>query len=377
MTRFHQAEQPFTPEGEPPGQPPRSSRFFSAASLKGRPVPPRDWLVHGRIPMRNVTILGGDGGAGKSLLAHQLAVGTVADCGWLGMPVRQGRAIYLSAEDDEEELHRRTDDILQATGRTYDDIAGLTMRSLAGEDALLAVETGLALIQSELFRELEARAADEGPGLVLLDTAADMYPANENDRAKVRQFIGLLRGLAIRQRCAVVLLSHPSLSGLGSGTGSSGSTAWNNSVRSRLYLSRVIQDGYEPDPDKRSLSVKKLNYGRIGDEIGMTWQNGVFVPDAAPQGLDRLAAGAKAERVFLKLLDEFTAQGRHVSHNPGVTYAPARFAKQERAEGVTRQALEAAMNALFSRGVIGVGVHGRASKERSHIVRKGGGEQVG
>ena len=78
-----------------------------------------------------------------------------------------------------------------------------------------------------------------------------MYPANENDRAKVRQFVGILRGLALRQRCAVMLLGHPSLTGLNTGTGTSGSTAWNNSVRSRLYLERIVRDGYEPDPDKR------------------------------------------------------------------------------------------------------------------------------
>ena len=51
--------------------------------------------------------------------------------------------------------------MLRATGGHYDDLAGLTLRSLAGENALLAVETQLALVQTELFAELEARAADE------------------------------------------------------------------------------------------------------------------------------------------------------------------------------------------------------------------------
>jgi hypothetical protein len=75
---------------------------------------------------------------------------------------------------------------------------------------------------------------------------------NENDRAQARQFIGMLRGLAIRHECAVLLLSHPSVAGIASGGGSSGSTAWNNSVRSRLYLSRVVgNDGFEANPDAR------------------------------------------------------------------------------------------------------------------------------
>ena len=34
-----------------------------------QPLPERRWLVDGLIPLHNVTMLGGDGGLGKSLLA--------------------------------------------------------------------------------------------------------------------------------------------------------------------------------------------------------------------------------------------------------------------------------------------------------------------
>ena len=227
------------------------------------------------------------------------------------------------------------------------------------------------LMASALFQELEARAANEQPALIVIDTLADVYPANENDRAKVRQFVGILRGLAIRQNCAIMLLGHPSLSGLSSGTGASGSTAWNNSVRSRIYLSRIIQDGYEPDPNRRMLTTKKANYGKVGGEIALTWQQGVFVAESAPTGLDRMAAGAKAERVFLKLLDEFTAQGRYVSAQPGPTYAPTEFAKHPQAEGVTSRAFKQAMEALLHRRAIMVAEHGRGAKARKHLERAG------
>ena len=352
--------------------PERRSRFYSAADLKGKAVPPREWLVEGLVPSKTVTLFSGDGGTGKSLLAHQLAVAVASGCGWLGNGVTPGRVIYLSAEDDDDELHRRTEDILRATGRTYDDLGGLTLRSLAGEDALLAVDSGLVLMASALFLELETRAANDQPALMVIDTLADVYPANENDRMKVRQFIGILRGLAIRHRCAVMLLGHPSLTGLSSGSGSSGSTAWNNSVRSRLYLARISQDGHEPDPDRRVLATKKANYGRIGGEIGMTWRDGVFVADAVPTGLDKMAASAKAERVFLKLLDEFTSQGRFVSSSPGVSYAPTQFASHPKAEGMTKLALRGAMEALLSRNVLALEEHGKGVNARKHIARSTG-----
>jgi RecA-family ATPase len=349
------------------GQDDEGSAFYSAATLKGKAVPERQWLVPGLIPQRTVTLFSGDGGTGKSLLALQLSVAATAGTGWIGKSVKQGNALFLSAEDDDDELHRRLEDILSSEGRDYDDVAGLTLRSLAGEDALLAVESQLALMETELFNALERRAANDMPGLIVIDTLADVYPANENDRAKVRQFIGILRGLALRQRCAVMLLGHPSLTGLNSGSGTSGSTAWHNSVRSRLYMSRIVQDGYEPDTRKRVLSVKKQNYGETGAEFSMTWQSGVFIPDVVETGLDRLAASAKAERVFLKLLRLFTDQGRRVNHAGGPNYAPKLFGEHPAAEGMTKRVFKTAMESLLHAEKIRIEAEGPASRRVTYI----------
>lgn len=345
----------------------RGSTFYSAASLEGKPVPERQWLVQGLVPQKTVTLFSGDGGTGKSLLALQLAVAVTAQTAWIGKTVNGGRVIFLSAEDDNDELHRRLEDILTAEGRSYDDLTGLTLRSLAGEDALLAVDSQLALMQSALFEELDERAAEEGPVLIVIDTLADVYPANENDRAKVRQFVGILRGLAIERECAVLLLGHPSLTGLNSGTGTSGSTAWNNSVRSRLYLSRITDNGYEADPDARVLSTKKANYGRTGGEINLKWEAGVFVAEAQPTGLDALAAGAKGERVFLKLLEAYAAQGRRVNASGGKTYAPKEFAEHPESEGVTKRAFKAAMDRLLGEGKVRICQEGPPSRRVSFL----------
>ena len=360
-------QEAYAPEFPDDPGPARASCFYSAASLKGRPVPDREWLVQDLIPSNTVTLGGGDGGAGKSLLFLQLAASVAAQTSWLGKSVTLGRAIFLSAEDDDDELHRRLEDILRSTGRSYDDLEALTLRSLAGEDALLAVDSQLALIRSALFKELDARAADDAPALIVIDTLADVFPANENDRAKVRQFVGMLRGLALKHRCAVLLLAHPSLTGLSSGSGTSGSTAWNNSVRSRLYLSRIVQDGYEPDPDKRVLTVKKANYGRSGGEIQMTWRAGVFEADQALEGLDRLAMGAKAERVFLKLLRRFGENGQKVNNSGGTNYAPKVFAEQPDNEGVQKAAFNVAKNSLLARKGVRIVESGPPSRRVSHL----------
>lgn len=348
---------------------PRTLRFYSGSSLDGKTVPPRHWAVQDVVPSRTVTMLGGDGATGKSLLAMQLAQAVATGARWMGQQTVSGGALFISAEDDDDELHRRLSDIVRATGCKFTDLDRLTLCSLAGQDALLAMldrNTG-ALIPTGLYREIEDRIAAEKPAVVVLDTLADLFPGNENDRAQARQFIGLLRGWAIRHDCAVILLAHPSLSGMSSGTGTSGSTGWNNSVRSRLYLERIVQDGYEPDHDARVLTTKKANYSRTGGEITMKWKDGVFVPDAKETGLDRMAATAKAERVFLKLLRTFNEMGRYVSPSRSASYAPTIFAKHPDAEGVGKNALHMAMEKLLGTGAVIIAEHGRGTSIRKHL----------
>ena len=115
-------------------------------------------------------------------------------------------------------------------------------------------------------------------------------------------------------------------------------------------------------------ATKKANYGRTGGEIAMTWRDGVFVADAPETGLDRKAASAKAERVFLKLLRAFTEQGRRVNGNGGATYAPKTFAESSEAEGCTKRALKAAMDSLYHARRIKNETTGPASRPVTYIV---------
>jgi RecA-family ATPase len=170
----------------------------------------------------------------------------------------------LSAEEELEELHRRLEPIAATCGVDPGDLGDLHLVPLAGLDAVLAAPSKPGVIAATaVWRGLEALVEEINPRLVIIDTSADAYAGDENKRYEVRQFIGLLRGLAIRCDLAVLLLSHPSQTGLSSGSGTSGSTAWSNSVRSRLYLDKSkASDGEEINADIRILSVKKANYGQ-------------------------------------------------------------------------------------------------------------------
>jgi len=116
----------------------------------------------------------------------------------------------------------------------------------------------------------------------------------------------------------------------------------------------------------------KANDEPKGGQIVMRWKAGVFVADATPDSLDRMAAGAKAERVFMRLLSDFTAQCRYVSASPPSCYAPTVLAAHPNAERMTKRALAAAMNALFEAGKVVIAEHGKGAKARKHIALAGG-----
>jgi RecA-family ATPase len=199
----------------------------------------------------------------------------------------------------------------------------------------------------------------------VLDTLADIYGGNEVMRAQARAFINMLRKIAISHKLAVVVLAHPSLSGMSTGRGTSGSTGWSNSVRSRLYLDRVHDDqGMEPDSDARVLRSMKMNYGSVGAEIRMRWRAGIFVPEAdGHAGGDPIVTAAKAERVFIELLVKFAQQNRYVSVSEGKSYAPFVFASEAAKHGISKRALKEAMERLIDRNRIENASYGAPSKK--------------
>lgn len=301
-------ERAFDPEYQPPGaqedEPPTVAdlNWFTAADLAGKPVPKRSWHVRDLVPGRQVTILSGDGGVGKTILALQLAAATEAGSEWIGQLPEQGHVVFASAEDDEEELHRRLSDVAASHGISLADLPGLHLTSLAGREAVMGeADKAGAIRETAVWRALVAKVEQIKPRLVILDPLADVFGGDEIKRAQARQFIALLRGLAIKYDCAVLLLNHPSLSGMASGSGTSGSTAWSNSVRSRLYFERIKDaDDVEIDTDLRVLKVMKANYGPVGVEVRVRWSKGVFRLDGQTAGgFDKLAADAKADRTFL------------------------------------------------------------------------------
>jgi hypothetical protein len=241
----------------------------------------REWIVEGFIPKGETTLLYGSGGIGKTLLAHQLATCVAAGLDWLGQKTMTGRVLCFLAEDREQELHRRQLAIDAGLGlgegEAHRDRLWISCRR--DSDNLIALfERNGAMTLPPAWHKLRALVLARRIEFLILDTLADIFPGDEINRNQVTQFVkGCLGRLGAETGCTIMVLGHPSKSGAQT-DGTSGSTAWNNAVRSRLWMR---YPGKLTSGDHRELEGMKSNYGPKGSILKLKWTVGHFVPTSA------------------------------------------------------------------------------------------------
>ena len=341
-------------------------------------VPDRQWAIRDRVPLNQAGLFSGEGGTGKSIVELMKNVAHVTGKDWLGSMPEPGPAIYVGAEDDEAEIHIRLAAIAEHYGATFRDLTsgGLHILPLLGQDATLcAVKKSGKIEVTNLYRQIHEAAGDIKPKNISIDTLSRAFAGNEIDRTQVYAFAMHMQALAKAAGGSVTVLSHPSLAGISTGSGISGSTAWHGAFRFRQYLKGLKADaGEQPDNDLRQLEFKKNQYGPIGETIALRYQGGLFLPVGGSNPLDKIAAEQRSDEVFLQLLAQFAQQGRNVSQSPTAnSYAPTAFAKEEaaKAKGIRKPDFDAAMRRLFDKGKLRVEQYGRPSRPASRLAATG------
>lgn len=325
------------------------------AKLAAVEVPPRRWFIQDWLAAdEGYTVLfSGRGGTGKSGLAldlmHSLATGEP----FVGQPVlRRGRTMVVSCEDSEEELARRIHRRSRLDQRPVPPgVARVWCR--LGHDNILCAPDRRGLLQEEPFMaELRARGREhfgtEG-GVLILDTLADMYAGNENDRSQVSQFVKYhLNKLGAELGVTIVVLAHPSKLPSATGQGFSGSTAWEGAFRCRWELNYVKADRVDGLVE---LVLAKSNVARPGQKIVLDNSGGVFtVVDSAE--VDETVRGA-----VVALIDEaYRADNPFTRRNGGGgrPIESARVLDPVSGEPVDEKTIRSLVDELVAEGVVEV-----------------------
>jgi RecA-family ATPase len=351
-------------------------RIIRPTIFFGRTPPKRRWIVPDWIPYGAVTGLYGQGGLGKSLLVMLLQTSGALGSPWLSLPVDEIISLGVYCEDDEDELWRRQWAINADYGCDLDQrLDGVHWMPRLGEDNLLMTFTRNGVGELTKFhREVGDAALDVKAKLVIVDANSDTFGGNENDRSQVRQYVQIaLYRIAHRIGGAVLCNAHPSRAGVSSGSGESGSTAWEAAFRSRLYFHEPDQPPDQPrDYDARVLERMKANYAARGAQLTLRYRKGVFIPDSANMpGVTSAGVTIDAAQAFLGLVQQFTDQKRTVSSNVYArNYAPRVFARlpRDHRSGFGQGDFERALEKLLKDKTVENIVYGRPSDERTKIV---------
>jgi RecA-family ATPase len=282
--------------------------------LEHKQPEPTEWRFDGWLPEGTVTLLSANGGVGKSNLSLQLGVAMAFGSPLFDIATKPSKVLILSGEDEARTVHFRVANICQDLGLSMSELRDrLVVYDLTQADCVLWKDGGT----TERMQWLADVTVATKANVVMIDNASDVFASNENDRTEVRGFMRALNLIANVTRAAVLLLAHVDKAsvrggaGLDSNTTFSGSTAWNNSARSRWAMVR--------DADTVVLRHEKCNLGPLQEEMRIEFDPGakVFKRFGTSPGLK---AAAKLVRntqraAILRLVNDAANAGANLSTN--------------------------------------------------------------
>ena len=356
---------PPTEEAAPPDESETPLRTpLDWRALETRDPPVREWAVEGWLGRGHVTLLAGPAGSGKTAIAQ-----SIGSCVSLGRSVIDNvpqplTTLLWAGEDEADELWRRQTHIarwLQTPLAAFAD--KLVLQPYPDRDMTLAALVDGRLVKTAMLDELREQIGDYKAGLVFVDSVARCFGGNENDRHQVTQFVSFLTWALAPTRAALCLLGHPAKA---ADSEYSGSTAWEASVRARLFFGyrapgEQIEEGAPVDETRRVLAKRKTNYsGRDLREV--RFADGCMQPANAPEAQQFTSSRSnefladEAVRVFRRL----KSMGIDTSAQPSVAYLPRVAAKQQLLDaGITERDLRVGLAEAMKAGRLRMGVVGK------------------
>ena len=288
----------------------------SFADLEGADPPPPERVWGPLVPAGHVTLLSAHGGTGKSMVALMLCVAVSLGKPLFDIPTRQGVAVFYSGEDGADLVRYRLKWICRSWGISPRELDGrlFILDATNGDPTLFTEENGVRRegVTTPTYAGLRTFMLQRRVSLMVVDNASDAFDASEIDRARVRGFVRALARLARENGAGVLLLAHVDKGTSRGDRGSnaeaySGSTAWHNSARSRLFMKRE-EDGC------LLLEHQKWNVTEHHPALRLWWaKDGIPTLDDFGQPEVKAIAERAHIRALLRLVHQFTQRGEHVS----------------------------------------------------------------
>lgn len=142
--------------------------FLSLDELFNRPEP--DWIIKDTLPEAAFGVIYGQPGAGKTFTITDIVLSIALGQSWRGRSVKQGRALYIAAEDDRGVQMRLA--------------AGLASRGVQSAPVRVLPTAPVLTDKGQANRLLEAIKRESRPSIVVFDTLAAVTPGSDENTSK-------------------------------------------------------------------------------------------------------------------------------------------------------------------------------------------------
>ena len=258
---------------------------------------PPAFLVEGLLPRGEVALFASHGGLGKTMLSLVIANFLAAERQVFNLKSEPAKVLFMSLEDRGEKIKYRCQNIRDYYQISREELGDrfILRDGTIGDRSLIHQEKDGSTLDTPMMKNLKIDIMKHRPDLVIIDNISYANSLGEIDRQAVHAFIMEMESLARLCGSAVLLLGHvnrmTSEAPGKHGQHFSGSSAWNNAVRSRFALI--------PDPDTGGIKLvhEKCNDGKLIDPINLMFGiNGVIdlhrgsFQDETDRGSDLLPA---------------------------------------------------------------------------------------
>ena len=192
-------------------QAPKAPFSRSAATVIGKDIPPREWVLGTRCIKGFVDVLIATGGTSKSTLTLLECLSITSGKPLTGDPVRQsGPCFYFNAEDPDDELDRRLAACVKHFDLSKDDVSRLEVKSGYGQDFALVRESrkGGFQINTPLVEQIIAEAKSHGYVRIVFDPLVRFHRVNENDNSAMDTLMRVFSRIAAETGAAVSVMHH-------------------------------------------------------------------------------------------------------------------------------------------------------------------------
>jgi len=243
------------------------------------------WLIDGVVPMMAKPIMiSGSPGSGKSLLGYQLASCVAYGSDFLGCCTSQYNTLYISYEDDANELAYRSQQSEKKVNP--DGVDGNCFVMPVSYNYELTTCKGGKITKGKDYDSLVNDVNNNEIKLIIIDHLSKIFIGDENNRNQVNEFGNWLNQLCLDTGAMVVILAHTNKTD----NQYSGSSANAGIYRMAFVLTMSKQSG------ERTLSLIKSNCTHNIDPIRFIIDEDLFCSPVAKNQKINLVSGATYTR---------------------------------------------------------------------------------